>query len=137
MRDVSPLSEFGKCSYICWSTRSSISLCLRGLGLTIAVVLLLAFVERPSSLSVSSDPRHRSPSWEPPCGLTESIEMVCLVIFSLDLAVKVKAASWIKRELWHDVLTPLLFLCLFPTYLLIICPFEPQLHFICFVLRAT
>lgn len=63
--------------------------CLRGLGLTIAVVLLLAFIERPSSLSASSDPRYRSPSWEPPCGLTEGIEMVCLVVFSLDLAVKV------------------------------------------------
>lgn len=70
---------------------SHLSLC-RGLGLTIAGVLLLAFVERPSSLSVSSDPRHRSPPWEPPCGFTESIEMVCLIIFALDLTVKVSRA---------------------------------------------
>lgn len=64
----------------------------RGLGLTIAVVLLLAFVERPSSLTITSDLRHRAPPWEPPCGLTESIEMICLIIFSLDLAVKVSTA---------------------------------------------
>uniref|UniRef100_A0A671X095 Two pore channel protein 2 n=1 Tax=Sparus aurata TaxID=8175 RepID=A0A671X095_SPAAU len=61
-------------------------ICQWGLGLTIAMVLLLAFVERPSSLSISSDPWLRSPPWEPPCGLTESIEMVCLIIFSFDLA---------------------------------------------------
>lgn len=78
--------------YFHLSNDSPIFLSPRGLGLTIAVVLLLAFVERPSSLSVSSDPRHRSPPWNPPCGLTESIEMVCLLIFSLDLAVKVSTA---------------------------------------------
>lgn len=62
---------------------------LRCLGLTIAVVLLLAFVERPSSLSLSSDPRRRSTHLNPPCGATESVELVCLVVFCLDLAVKV------------------------------------------------
>uniref|UniRef100_A0A8D0ASV2 Two pore channel protein 2 n=1 Tax=Sander lucioperca TaxID=283035 RepID=A0A8D0ASV2_SANLU len=74
----------------------------KGLGLTIAVVLLLAFVERPSSLSASSDPRHRSPPWEPPCGFTESIEMVCLVIFSLDLAVKSYLIGWeeLRKNKW-------------------------------------
>lgn len=71
------------------SIHSPISLCSRSLGVIIAVVLLLAFVERPSSLSISSDPRYRSVAWEPPCGFTESIEMICLVLFSLDLAVKV------------------------------------------------
>ncbi|KAM9765961.1 two pore channel protein 2 [Menidia menidia] len=72
------------------------------LGLTIAVVLLLAFVERPSSLSVSSDPRHRSVSWEPPCGLTESIEMICLSIFCLDLAVKSYLIGWeeFRKSKW-------------------------------------
>ncbi|XP_030580020.1 two pore channel protein 2 [Archocentrus centrarchus] len=64
------------------------------LGLTITVVLLLAFVERPSSLSISSDPRHRSPPWQPPCGVTESIEMICLIIFSLDVAVKSYLIGW-------------------------------------------
>lgn len=68
----------------------------RGLGLIIAVLLLLAFVERPSSLSITSDPHYRlSPPWEPPCGLTESIEIVCLLIFSLDLAVKV---NWTRLQ---------------------------------------
>ncbi|XP_047187529.1 two pore channel protein 2 [Scophthalmus maximus] len=69
-------------------------ICQWGLGLTIAALLLLAFVERPSSLSVSSDGRHRSPPWEPPCGFTESIEMVCLLIFCLDLAVKSYLIGW-------------------------------------------
>ncbi|XP_026149015.1 two pore channel protein 2 isoform X2 [Mastacembelus armatus] len=77
-------------------------ICQWGLGLTIVVVLLLAFVERPSSLSVSSDPRHRSPSWEPPCGFTESIEMVCLLIFCLDLAVKSYLIGWeeFRKNKW-------------------------------------
>lgn len=60
-----------------------------GLGLTIAVVLMLAFIERPSSFSYTSDPRFRPPPWEPPCGLTEGIEIVCLVIFAIDFATKV------------------------------------------------
>lgn len=66
---------------------------LRCLGLTIAVVLLLAFVERPSSLSLSSDPRLRSTHLIPPCGATESVELLCLIIFCLDLAVKVNTAE--------------------------------------------
>uniref|UniRef100_A0AAV2JNP3 Uncharacterized protein n=1 Tax=Knipowitschia caucasica TaxID=637954 RepID=A0AAV2JNP3_KNICA len=65
------------------------NICQWGLGLTIAVVLLLAFVERPSSLSASSDPRHRFPPWQPPCGFTEAIEMTCLLIFILDLVTKI------------------------------------------------
>uniref|UniRef100_A0A668AHI9 Two pore channel protein 2 n=1 Tax=Myripristis murdjan TaxID=586833 RepID=A0A668AHI9_9TELE len=77
-------------------------ICQWGLGLTIAVVLLLAFVERPSSLSVSSDPRRRAPPWEPPCGFTESIEMVCLAIFTLDLAVKSYLIGWeeFRKSKW-------------------------------------
>lgn len=66
---------------------------LRCLGLTIAAVLLLAFVERPSSLSLSSDPRLRSRHLNPPCGATESVELLCLIIFSLDLAIKVNTAE--------------------------------------------
>uniref|UniRef100_A0A3P8RWZ2 Two pore channel protein 2 n=1 Tax=Amphiprion percula TaxID=161767 RepID=A0A3P8RWZ2_AMPPE len=77
-------------------------ICQWSLGLTIAVVLLLAFVERPSSLSVSSDPRNRSPSFEPPCGFTESIEMICLIIFCLDLAVKSYLIGWeeLRKNKW-------------------------------------
>uniref|UniRef100_A0A673WXP2 Two pore segment channel 2 n=1 Tax=Salmo trutta TaxID=8032 RepID=A0A673WXP2_SALTR len=65
-----------------------------GLGLTIAVVLTLAFIERPSSFSYTSDPRFRPPPWEPPCGLTEGIEIVCLVIFAIDLATKSYLIGW-------------------------------------------
>ncbi|XP_031704627.1 two pore channel protein 2 [Anarrhichthys ocellatus] len=77
-------------------------ICQWGLGLAIGVVLLLAFVERPSSLSISSDPRYRLPPWEPPCGFTESIEMFCLVIFSLDLAVKGYLIGWeeFRKSKW-------------------------------------
>ncbi|XP_071329017.1 two pore channel protein 2 isoform X1 [Trachinotus anak] len=77
-------------------------ICQWGFGLTIAVVLLLAFVERPSSLSISSDPRYRSEPWEPPCGLTESIEIVCLIIFSVDLAVKSYLIGWeeFRKSKW-------------------------------------
>ncbi|XP_061526582.1 two pore channel protein 2 isoform X2 [Phycodurus eques] len=77
-------------------------ICQWGLGLTIAVVLFLAFVERPSSLSVTSDPRYRSPAWEPPCGFTESFEIVCLFIFTLDLAVKSYLIGWdeFRKNKW-------------------------------------
>ncbi|XP_058485995.1 two pore channel protein 2 [Solea solea] len=77
-------------------------ICQWGLGLSIAVLLLLAFVERPSSLSLSSDPRYRSPPLEPPCGLTESFELLCLVIFTLDLIVKSYLIGWeeFRKSKW-------------------------------------
>ncbi|KAJ7985800.1 hypothetical protein DPEC_G00344230 [Dallia pectoralis] len=72
-----------------------------GLGLTIALVLMLAFVERPSSLSYTSDPRFRTPSWSP-CGLTEGIEIVCLLIFTVDFATKSYLIGWeeFRKCLW-------------------------------------
>ncbi|KAM4743585.1 two pore channel protein 2 isoform 2-T2 [Anableps anableps] len=72
------------------------------LGSIIAVVLLLVFVERPSSLSISSDPHHRSVPWEPPCGATEIVEMLCLIIFCLDLAVKSYLIGWeeFRKSKW-------------------------------------
>lgn len=77
-------------------------ICQWSLGLNIAVVLLLAFVERPSSLSLSSDPRYRSEPWQPPCGLTEGIELVCLIIFTLDFAVKSYLIGWeeLRKSKW-------------------------------------
>ncbi|XP_076011631.1 two pore channel protein 2 [Genypterus blacodes] len=77
-------------------------ICQWGLGLTIAVVLLLAFVERPSSLTATSDLRYRPPPWEPSCGLTESIEIICIIIFSLDLAVKSYLIGWeeFRKSKW-------------------------------------
>ncbi|KAF7645159.1 hypothetical protein LDENG_00208720, partial [Lucifuga dentata] len=77
-------------------------ICQWGLGLTIALVLLLAFMERPSSLSVSSDLRRHAQPWQPPCGLTESFELICLIIFSLDLAVKSYLIGWeeFRKSKW-------------------------------------
>ncbi|KAK2869490.1 hypothetical protein Q7C36_001361 [Tachysurus vachellii] len=65
-----------------------------GLGFTIAIILALAFVEKPSSITYTSDPRFRPEPWEPPCGLPEAIEMVCLCIFILDIVVKSYLIGW-------------------------------------------
>ncbi|KAJ1182159.1 hypothetical protein NDU88_007353 [Pleurodeles waltl] len=58
------------------------------LNVTIFVNLALAFIERPSSLTSTSDVRYRGVAWEPPCGLTESIEMVTFLIFITDVSMK-------------------------------------------------
>ncbi|XP_061083949.1 two pore channel protein 2-like [Conger conger] len=73
-----------------------------GLGGVITVILTLAFVERPSSLSSTSDLRFKSPPREPPCGLTESLELACLLTFSLDLAVKSYLIGWeeFRKNKW-------------------------------------
>ncbi|XP_045414199.1 two pore channel protein 2 isoform X2 [Lemur catta] len=64
------------------------NLCQRTLSFTIYLILSLAFIETPSSLSRTADVRYRSPAWEPPCGLTESVEVLCLLVFVADLSVK-------------------------------------------------
>ncbi|XP_046713945.1 two pore channel protein 2 isoform X2 [Silurus meridionalis] len=69
-------------------------ICQWGLGFTIAVILALAFVEKPSSITYTSDPRFRSEPWEAPCGVTEAIEMVCLCIFIMDVVVKGYVIGW-------------------------------------------
>ncbi|KAG9334530.1 hypothetical protein JZ751_007529, partial [Albula glossodonta] len=73
-----------------------------GLGVVITVILALAFIERPSSLTVTSDLRYKQPPWEPPCGLTESIEMVCFLVFILDLTVKSYLIGWeeFRKNKW-------------------------------------
>lgn len=53
------------------------------------MILALAFVEKPSSFTYTSDPRFRPEPWEPPCGFPEAVEMVCLCIFIVDVVVKV------------------------------------------------
>ena len=50
---------------------------------------MLAFIEYPSSLSWSSDPRAKETLIEPPCGATESVEMLCLLILLADLIIQV------------------------------------------------
>ncbi|XP_062432435.1 two pore channel protein 2 isoform X2 [Rhea pennata] len=64
------------------------------LGLTIAIILALAFIETPSSLTVTSDVRYRLPPWNPPCGLTESIELLCFLVFVTDISVKSYLIGW-------------------------------------------
>uniref|UniRef100_A0AAY4BA94 Ion transport domain-containing protein n=1 Tax=Denticeps clupeoides TaxID=299321 RepID=A0AAY4BA94_9TELE len=68
------------------------------LNAVIAIILGLAFIERPSSLSETSDLRYKQGSWEAPCGMTEGIEMLCILIFALDLAVKVHLIG--GEEFW-------------------------------------
>ncbi|XP_043561287.1 two pore calcium channel protein 2 isoform X1 [Chiloscyllium plagiosum] len=64
------------------------------LSTAIFVVLALAFFEKPSSLSVTSDLRLRHVLWEPPCGLTEGIEVFCLVLFIIDVVIKSYLIGW-------------------------------------------
>ncbi|KAL4642030.1 two pore calcium channel protein 2 isoform X1 [Arapaima gigas] len=69
-------------------------ICQWGLGLVIALNLGLAFIEKPSSLTITSDLRYKNTPWEPPCGLTETIEIMCLLIFAVDLTVKSYLIGW-------------------------------------------
>ncbi|XP_025945089.1 two pore calcium channel protein 2 isoform X6 [Apteryx rowi] len=64
------------------------------LSLTITIILALAFIETPSSLTVTSDIRYRLPPWNPPCGLTESIELLCFLVFMIDVSVKSYLIGW-------------------------------------------
>ncbi|XP_024060825.1 two pore calcium channel protein 2 isoform X2 [Terrapene carolina triunguis] len=66
----------------------------RVLSLTITLILALAFIETPSSLTVTSDVRYRGTAWEPPCGLTESIELFCFLVFIADVSVKSYLIGW-------------------------------------------
>ncbi|XP_046926677.1 two pore channel protein 2 isoform X3 [Lynx rufus] len=64
------------------------------LSLTISLILLLAFIETPSSLTSTADVRFRSAPWDPPCGLTESVEALCLLVFVADVSVKSYLVGW-------------------------------------------
>lgn len=76
------------------------------LGFTIFLILVLAFVEVPSSFTKTADVRYRSQPWQPPCGLTETIEALCLLVFLVDLSVKVRCvvhrcypqSSWCRLD---------------------------------------
>ncbi|XP_069760706.1 two pore channel protein 2 isoform X2 [Narcine bancroftii] len=68
--------------------------CQRALSTTIFLILILAFFEKPSSLSVTSDLRYRHVLWEPPCGLTEGIEALCLLLFITDVIIKSYLIGW-------------------------------------------
>ncbi|XP_048710292.1 two pore channel protein 2 isoform X3 [Caretta caretta] len=64
------------------------------LSLTITLILALAFIETPSSLTITSDVRYRGTAWEPPCGLTESIELLCFLVFIADVSGKSYLIGW-------------------------------------------
>ncbi|ELK24238.1 Two pore calcium channel protein 2 [Myotis davidii] len=72
------------------------------LGFIIFLILFLAFIETPSSFTSTSDVRYRSQPWNPPCGLTESVEVVCLLGFATDLSVKSYLVGWpqFRKSLW-------------------------------------
>uniref|UniRef100_A0A6I8R2J7 Two pore segment channel 2 n=1 Tax=Xenopus tropicalis TaxID=8364 RepID=A0A6I8R2J7_XENTR len=64
------------------------------LNAAIFVNLALAFIEKPSSLSATSDVRYRGASWQPPCGLTEGIEFLTFLLFVADVSVKSYLVGW-------------------------------------------
>ncbi|NXJ15243.1 TPC2 protein, partial [Odontophorus gujanensis] len=70
------------------------------LSLTITIILALAFIETPSSLTATSDVRYRLPAWDPPCGLTEGIELLCFLVFMIDVSVKSYLIGW--EEFWKN-----------------------------------
>ena len=66
--------------------------------IVLSVLLLLAFVEYPSSLTLTSDSRVIRPQTDPPCGVTESVELICLIVFLIDFTLKCRVFG-IKRSL--------------------------------------
>ena len=67
------------------------------LGLVVFVNLILAFFEYPTSMSITSDFRFRDIAWhlpQPACGVTEAIEMICLLVFLADCVIRLKLLGW-------------------------------------------
>jgi len=61
------------------------------INLNIFTILMLAFIEKPSSLSQTSDitfPAELTKRFEFPCSIVETIDLVCLSLFALDAIVK-------------------------------------------------
>ncbi|XP_060067784.1 two pore channel protein 2-like [Ylistrum balloti] len=57
--------------------------------MVICIIHLLAFFEFPSSLTWTSDIRFRGERITLPCGITESIELVCLLLLLADVCIKI------------------------------------------------
>lgn len=66
------------------------------INIVIFIFLILAFFEKPSSLHLNSDYRNTSEKADvnPPCGVTEGIEFICLLIFTCDVLVQFKLIGW-------------------------------------------
>ncbi|KAK6169402.1 hypothetical protein SNE40_020466 [Patella caerulea] len=60
----------------------------------IAVLHLLAFLEYPSSLTWTSDIRDRGERITLPCGVTESIELICLLLLLADTFIRSYFMGW-------------------------------------------
>lgn len=81
------------------------SLKKRILYLNLFILLLLAFFERPSSLSITSDismPASFLSKYEFACGILESIDLCCLALLVVDVLVKVSnelVELWIHFDL--------------------------------------
>ena len=58
--------------------------------LALTVLLILPFIEYPSSLSISADLRNTSLSArpQPPCGVTESFELLALIVLAIDCVLR-------------------------------------------------
>ncbi|XP_075044395.1 two pore channel protein 2 [Mixophyes fleayi] len=70
-------------------------LCQWALSRALSLSLSLALSRsRSLSLSALSRSRYRKAAWEPPCGLTESIECVTFLLFIADLSVKSYLIGW-------------------------------------------
>uniref|UniRef100_A0A673FSJ4 Two pore calcium channel protein 2-like n=1 Tax=Sinocyclocheilus rhinocerous TaxID=307959 RepID=A0A673FSJ4_9TELE len=79
--------------------------CLCGMFLSVNIRFVIG--STPSSLTYTSDIRFKPKPWEPPCGLTEGIEVVCLCIFILDFTVKSYLIGWeeFRMNKWLIVIT--------------------------------
>ncbi len=76
------------------------------MGFAIFVNLILAFFEYPTSFTLSADSRFRDSTWhmpEPHCGITESIEILCLLVFLIDCSFKFYLLGWKRffRKPWQ------------------------------------
>ena len=54
---------------------------------------MLAFFEAPSSLTWTSDLRQKPRRIVLPCGVTEAIELLCLLVLLVDLIAKVSQSE--------------------------------------------
>lgn len=105
------------------------------LGLFIFINLILAFFEYPTSLTLSSDSRFRDRLWhmtELHCGVTESIEILCLLVFLLDCSFKFYLIGWKRfvRKPWlvlYAVMLVLSFVDLFMSLIFCIAGYKHSL----------
>uniref|UniRef100_A0A3Q0KRQ5 Two-pore calcium channel, putative n=1 Tax=Schistosoma mansoni TaxID=6183 RepID=A0A3Q0KRQ5_SCHMA len=69
---------------------------------SLVILFLLPFFEWPSSLTMSSDIRLKLKPPNPPCGVTEGIEFLCLLIISIQSILLSGAFGlpWVRENPW-------------------------------------